>query len=374
MDLEIREMRSKKELKQFIDFQFQLYRGNTFWCPPLRRDEMKTLDPESNPAFEYCGARYWMAYKNNHPVGRIAGILNHKANERWNEKLVRFGWIDFIDDPEVSAALINTVESWGREKGMTGIHGPLGFTDMDNEGMLIRGFEELSILSALYNFDYYPAHMEQLGFRKAADWVQYELPIPYDIPEKVLKAAEIVKKRYGLHTLKVRKTKELLPYARKMFLMMNTAYEDLYGFVPLSEKLMNMYTEQYFGFIRPEFVSFVIDQHDDVVGFGISLPNLTRALQKCNGYLFPFGFLHLLRAIRKNDIIDMYLLGVHPEYQGKGVAALFFNEMHQAYIRYGIRKAISSPQLMDNTKALTIWKNFEYRQHIRRRCWIRHFS
>jgi GNAT superfamily N-acetyltransferase len=335
-------------------------------------DELKTLRKDKNPAFEFCEAEYWMAWRGKTPVGRIAGILSHKANERWNERLVRFGWIDFIDDPEVSGLLIQTVSDWGKSKGMTGIHGPLGFSDMDNEGMLIDGFDQLAIMTSIYNHPYYRAHMEQMGFVKAADWVQYEFDIP-PIPEKFEKTKELVEQRYNVKVVRAKKSRELLPYARKMFRMLNDAYRDLYGFVALTEKQMDAYTKQYFGFIRPEFVSFIVDRNDDIVGFGISLPNLTYALQKSNGRLFPLGWWHLMKAIRKNEIIDMYLLGVHPDYHGKGVAALFFYEMHKAYLDFGIRKAISSPQLDDNIKALSIWKNFPGRKNVLRRVWIRHF-
>jgi len=372
MGVELKKVRTKREIDAFIDFQFRLYKGNPYWCPPLRMDERKTFRRDKNPAFAHCEAEYWIAYRNGKPVGRIAGLINHKANERWNEKLVRFGWIDFIDDPEVSNALINIVSEWGRSKGMTGIHGPLGFSDMDNEGMLIEGFDQLAIMTSIYNYPYYRTHIEQMGFIKAADWVQYEFDI-IPIPEKFEKARALVEKRYNVRVVRVKKTKELLPYARKMFRMLNHAFRDLYGFVALTEEQMDAYTKQYFGFIRPEFVSFVVDKEDDVVGFGISLPNLTYALQKSSGKLFPLGWYRLLKAIRRNKIIDMYLLGVHPDYQGKGIAALFFYDLNQAYIKNGIQKAISSPQLEDNTTALSIWKSFPGRKNVRRRVWIRQF-
>lgn len=372
MTLEIKQVKTIRELKRFIEVQFQFYRGNPYWCPPMRMDELRTLRRDKNPAFVHCEADYWIAYFGDLPVGRIAGFINHKANKRWNERMVRFGWIDFIDDPCVADALIETVVRWGKERGMTGIHGPLGFSDMDNEGMLIEGFDQLAIMTSIYNHHYYPVHMQRMGFIKAADWVQYEFDIP-GIPEKFEKTRRLVEERYGVRAVKAKKTGELLPYARKMFRMLNIAYDDLYGFAALTEEQMDAYTKQYFGFIRPEFISFVVDRNDDIVGFGISLPNLTYALQKADGRLFPFGWYHLLRAIKKNQIIDMYLLGVHPGYHGKGIAALFFHELHKAYIDFGIRKAISSPQLEDNSKALSIWKNFPGRMNVRRRVWVKHF-
>jgi hypothetical protein len=371
--LEITKVVTKKDLKRFIAFQNDLYKGNKFWCPPLRMDEMNTLSRDKNPAFDFCEAEYWIAFRNKKPVGRIAGIINHKSNERWNEQLVRFGWIDFIDDPVVSEALISTVIAWGRSKGMNGIHGPLGFSDMDNEGMLIKGFEETATLASIYNYSYYVDHMERMGFEKAVDWVQYEFDIPPAIPEKVDRLSQLVQEKYKLRLIGAKNAKELLPYAPKMFKTLNEAFGDLYGYTPLTQKQVDMYIKAYFGFIRPEFVSFVLDEHDDVVGFGISMPSLTRALQKCDGKLFPFGFLYLLRAMKKSDTIDMYLNGVRPDYHSKGVNALYYNEMHRAYIRFGIKKAVTNPQLEENAKALTIWKNFNGRQHLTRRCWVKHF-
>ena len=371
--IELKKVTTKKDLKRFIDFHYQLYKGNKFWCPQIRTDEMNTLSRDKNPAFDFCEAEYWVACRGKEIVGRIAGIINHKANERWNEKHVRFGWIDFIDDYEVSRMLVEAVVEWGRSKGMNGIHGPLGFSDMDNEGMLIKGFDELATLASIYNYPYYVEHMEKLGFGKAADWVQYEFEIPPSIPEKVERLSLLVQEKYKLRLIKAKKAKELLPYAPKMFQTLNAAFKDLYGYTELSRKQVDMYVKAYFGFVRPEFVSFVVDEHDDVVGFGISLPSLTKALQKCEGKLFPFGFLYLLRAMKKNDTIDMYLNGVRPDYHAKGVNALYYNELQRAYIKYGIKKAITNPQLEDNAKALTIWKNFNGRQHLTRRCWIKHF-
>lgn len=373
MEIALKRVQTSRDLKRFIDFQYSLYKGNQFWCPPMYMDERKTLSRQKNPAFDFCEAEYWIAYRDGKPVGRIAGIINHKANERWNEKLVRFGWIDFIDDLEVSRVLIEAVVKWGESKGMVGIHGPLGFSDMDNEGMLIKGFDEMATLASIYNYPYYVDHMEKLGFAKAADWVQYEFDIPPSIPDKVERLSLLVQEKYKLSIIKAKSSKDLLPYAPKMFITLNQAFRNLYGYTELNQRQMDMYVKAYFGFIRPEYVSFVVDEHDDVVGFGISMPSLTKVLQKCNGKLFPFGFLYILRAIKKNTVIDMYLNGVRPDYHGKGVNALYYNEMHRAYIKGGITKAVTNPQLEDNAKALTIWKNFNGRQHLTRRCWIRHF-
>jgi len=374
MDIEIKKVVTRADLNRFIKFQYRLYKGNAYWCPQVWTDERRTLDRKRNLAFEYCEAEYWLAYRNGEIVGRVAGIINHRANKRWEEDLVRFGWIDFIDDIDVSRKLIETVEEWGRSKGMTGIHGPLGFTDFDLEGMLIEGFEETAILTSIYNFPYYPVHMEKLGFSKAVDWVQHEFPVPDKVPENIERLADLTAQRYHIRPLVVKKSGDFMPYTRKLFTMLNDAFDVLYGFAPLTEPQMDAYTKQYFGFIRPEFVSILLDEKDDVVGFGISLPNITHALQKCNGKLFPFGFIRVLNAIRNNDTVDMYLVGIRPDYHGKGIAAIIFRDLQKAYIQYGIKKTVSSNQLENNLKALNIWKSFESREHIRRRCWIRHFT
>ena len=368
-NLEVRQVKTRKDLKKFVCFPFKLYKGNAFWVPPLKFDEINTLRKDKNPAFEYCEAEYWIAYRDGVAVGRIAGIINPVEVKRWNTLLVRFGWIDFIDDPEVSRALIETVMEWGKSKGMTGIHGPLGFNDMDAEGMLIEGYDEISSLSAIYNYPYYRDHMEKLGFSKATDFVQFEVRVPENIPEKIERLSRIVLAKYNLRLLKPQKAKDIRPYAGKMFTMYNDAFRDLYGFAALSQQQMDYYTKMYFSFIRPEFISLVLDEKDDIVGFGITMPSLALALQKARGSLLPFGFIHLLKAIRKNDIIHMYLIGVRPDYQGKGVLALVFHELTRAYIDNGIKLTRTHPQLEENFRAVSIWKNYESRMHIRRRIW-----
>lgn len=370
MSIIIKELKTKKDLKKFIRFQYTLYKGNPYWCPPIRMGEMNTLKWGS-PSFDYCDAKYFLAYKENKIVGRVAAIVNKKSNEIWNEKRIRFGWIDFIDDIEVSSALIKAVENWGKELGLNEIHGPLGFTDMDNEGMLIKGFEELSNVFSIYNYPYYIKHMEKLGFKKDVDWVQNEFIVPKEIPEKMEKMAKMVEERYGFKLLYAKTKKDLLKYAYKMFHTLNDAFRNLYGFVPLTDRQIKSYVDMYFGFIDKRFVKMVIDNQDNVVGFGVSAPSLTRALQKCNGRLFPLGWWYLLRAFKQRHTIDMYINGVLPEYQGKGVVALYYYYMTKAYIDAGFKYAVSGPQLEENAKALTIWKNFEHRQHMTRRCWIK---
>jgi len=366
---EIRSVATSREMKRFINFQFHLYRGNRNWCPPLKQDELRTLSKEKNPAFEFCEARYWMAYQDGKPVGRIAGIINHREAEIWQAKLVRFGWFDFIDDRAISQALIAAVAEWGKSKGMNGIHGPLGFNDMDPEGMLIEGFEEPSGMAAIYNYPYYVTHMEAMGFRKAADWVQLEIQVPGKVPEKIERMSRIVLNKYRLRMLRAGSSKALHPYAAKLFRMYNEAFRHLYGFIPLSERQITFYTDQYFSFIHPDFVSLVLDEKDEVVGFGVTMPSLGKALQKANGSLLPFGFIHLLKALKVNEAVHMYLVGVRPDYQEKGVLALVYHELTKTYIAKGIRVARTHALLETNARVLSIWKNYDGRVNIRRRCW-----
>ena len=369
--IEIRLVRNRSDLKKFVDFPFQLYKGNPNWCPPLKFDEIGTLRKDKNPAFEFCEAEYWMAYRDGKPVGRIAGIINRREEEIWNVRKVRFGWIDFIDDLDVSRALIDEVARWGRSKGMTGIHGPLGFCDMDAEGMLVEGFDQLSSMAAIYNEPYYADHMVELGFKKSAEWVQFELQVPEKVPEKVARMQQIVLTKYNLHMLNVKKRAELFPYASKMFAMYNEAFRDLYGFTPLSQRQMDFYTKQYFGFLDPRYISMVLDERDDIIAFGVTMPSLSIALVKANGSLFPLGFFHLLKALKKNDRVHMYLVGVRPDFQEKGVLALVYHELTSHYIEMGIKVAQTHMLLEDNYRVVSIWKNYDGRIISRRRCWTR---
>jgi len=370
----IKEVQSPKDLNRFIAFPNILYKGNEFRVPQLYAFERATLMPEKNPAFEFCTAKYWLAYHDNKIVGRIAGIISTRSNKIWKEKMVRFGWIDFIDDITVSAALIKTVENWGKSQGMTSAHGPLGFSDMDLEGMLVEGFDELGTQAVIYNYPYYPEHLEKLGYDKGVDWIQKEIIVPNEVPEKLKRLADLIAEKYQLRILKVKKAKDLIPYAKSMFHTLNEAFKDLYGFVPLTDKQIGYYIKQYFSIVKPELICFVLNKESEVVGFGISMPSLSKALIKAKGKLFPTGFIPVLKAIYgKNDILDMYLNGVRPDYQNKGIHAIYYAEMMQAAIDKGIKLAVSNPQMEENTKALALWKHYEHRNHIKRRCYTRHF-
>ncbi len=374
MSIVVHEVKNRNELKKFILFPFSLYRNNRFWVPPLIFDELKTLRKDKNPAFEFCKAKYWLAYKDGKIAGRIAGIINNRYIENWGNKFARFGWLDFIDDEEVSRSLINAAEEWAKENGMTAVHGPLGFTDFDAEGLLIEGFEELSTFGAIYNYPYYADHIEKCGYKKDTDWIEFQIQPPAELPDRVKRISEIVLKKYNLKILKAKKAKELLPYGRDLFHIINDTYKNLYGFVQLSEKQIDLYIKQYFGFIRAEYVPVILDSDGKVAAFGITMPSLSKALQKANGRLFPFGFIHILKAMKNNAYVDLYLTGVRPDLQDKGINAILISEMQKAYAKNKIIFAETNRELETNYKVHGQWKDMNGRQHKRRRCYIKYLS
>lgn len=372
VEVEIEPVTGIRDLKQFVSFPYGLYAGNPFWVPPFRFAELQTFRWDKNPAFEFCEAKYWLAFKNGKVVGRIAGILNNSYIETWGKKTLRFGYIEFIDDDQVSEALLRTVEIWAKEKGMESVHGPLGFTDLDPEGMLVEGFEEVGTMETIYNFPYYPVHLEKNGYQKDVDWVEFEVKVPVDIHEKLKRLADVVTQKNNLKVLQVKRSKELLPYAKEIFHVLNESYRGLYGVVPLTEKQIDMYVHQYFRLIRPEYISVILDREDRVAAFGITIPSLAKALRKSWGRLFPFGFIHVLRALRKNDTVEMLLIAVRPDLQGKGVNALLMHEFNKIYLRHNILKAETGAELETNSRVQAQWKFFDARQHKRRRCYIKY--
>ncbi|RPI02831.1 MAG: hypothetical protein EHM72_03180 [Calditrichaeota bacterium] len=367
MSLEIRQIKSHRDLHQFVKFHYHLYKGNSFWVPPLFKDEMNTLSSRKNPAFEFCQAAYWVALKQNQVVGRIAAFINHRYIQVWNSKDARFGWFDFIDDEEVSAALLTTAEEWARQQGMEHIHGPLGFTDFDAEGLLIEGFDQLSTFGAGYNYPYYARHLEQNGWAKDIDYVEFQVEMKAEIPDKVARLAAIAEKRNNLTMLRAKNAKELLPYAHQVFELINDAYRDLYGFVPLSEKQIDLYIKQYFGFIRPDYVPVVLDGDGRVAAFGITMPSLSRAMQRNNGHLFPFGFWHVLKAMKNNPYADLYLTAVRRDLQNKGVNAMLIYEINKVFLKNKIQWVETNRELENNTKVQAQWRYYNARQHKRRR-------
>jgi len=370
----IKEVVNKKQFRAFIDFPYRLYQGNKYYVPQLRKDIEDTFSKSKNPAFEFCEVKYWLAYKGDKVVGRIAGIINYAFIEKWKNKYMRFGWIDFEEDEEIAKALLDQVEIWAKGKGMTAVHGPLGFSNFDYAGLLIEGFNQLGTFATIYNYPYYPLFIERAGYSKDVDWVEYKIKVPEVMSEKLVKIASIVEKRYNLSVVKARTTKDILPYAKDIFRLINSAYADLYGMVALNEKQIEYNTRKYLSFIRADFVSLVLDKNAELAAFGITMPSLSVALQKAKGNLYPFGFVHLLKAFRRNTLVDLYLVAVRKDLQGKGVNALLMNEMARSYIKNGIEFAESNPELELNTKVQSIWEYYDAVQHKRRRCYIKYLQ
>lgn len=369
----VKKVETKKELKQFIRFNYELYKNNPYSVPDLMEDMLKTFS-DKNAAMEFCEAAYFLAYKDGKIAGRVAAIINNKANKTWNLKNVRFGWIDFIDDLEVSKALLDAVEAWGKERGMSGVQGPLGFTDMDAEGMLIEGFEELSTMATIYNYPYYQKHIEALGFEKDADWIELLMTVPKEtgMPERLSRIAEIVMKKYDLQIKKYTSTKAIAKdYGQEIFQVLNEAFKPIFGYSELSQKQIDQYIDEYLGFIDPKLVSLITEANGKLVAVGISMPSLSRALQKAKGKLFPFGWYHMLKALKwkKPKVLDLMLVGVLPEYQSKGVNAILFYDLLPIYISEGYDYVETNPELETNSKVQSQWIYFERRQHKRRRCY-----
>ena len=374
MSVIIKEVKDKASLRRFIQFNIDLYKGDPYHVPTLISDEVMTLDRTKNPAFAFCEAIYFLAYKNDKIVGRIAGIINHRANETWEQQYARFGFLDFIDDEEVSKTLFDAVEKWAIEKGMNGIQGPLGFTDLDHEGLLVWGFDQIATMVAAYTYPYYPEHLAKLGYEKEQDWQEYHIQIPPEIPENYRRIAELTMKRYGLKIKKFKRTKEIWPYAYRIFELVNTAYKPLYCYSELSPEQIDYYVKMYIPLLRLDFVTLIIREEDDaIIGVGITLPNLSKALQKAKGRLLPTGWFHLLKTLYgKTEVVDLYTMGVIPEYQNKGVNAILFYDLIPVFNKAGIKYAETNPELEINRKMQSQWEDFDA-THVRtRRAFIKH--
>ena len=372
MDIEIRRVTTSRDLRIFIRVPFSIFKDCPYWVPPLFFDEMNTLRKDKNPAFDFCEAEYWLAYKDGRPVGRIAGIINPHAMSKWGDKKARFGWIDFIEDFEVAKALITTVENWARSKGMEALVGPLGFADVDREGMLLEGFQELSTYAMIYNHPYYPEYLERLGYGKEVDWLEYEVRPPASMPEKAKRVQELIQKRTGIHLYTWKSKKDLVDnYAKDIFYLINEAYSKLYGTYVLTDRQIDGYIAQYLGFVDQRFTKIVVDKDDKLVAFGISMPSLSKALQKAGGRLFPFGWIYLLKALKHPKTIDMYLVAVKSEYKARGVVAFLMTSLAQSCIEAGVETAETNAELETNHEVQSIWKDFERRQHKRRRAFIK---
>lgn len=375
--IEIKKVESKKDLKTFIDFHYDLYEGNEYDVPNLFSDEMNTLSKDKNAAFEFCEAEYYLAYKDGKLAGRVAAIINHKANNKWGKKSVRFGWIDFIDDREVSKALLDAVEKYGREKGMEDVVGPLGFTDMDPEGMLVWGFDQLGTMPTIYNYAYYPEHIEALeGFEVDNKYVEFKIMVPDEVPEKYAKIAMMIEKRYNLHVRKLTK-KDIFQggMGQKIFDLINDTYKDLYGYSELSQKQIDQLIKSYLGFLDFNLITCIEDWTDGehkLIGVGITMPSLAHALRKCHrGRLLPFGWFHVLRVIKmhKTNIVDLLLIGILPEYRAKGANALLFADLIPWYQKYGIEWGETQVELETNAGVQGQWGALTPVMHKRRKCY-----
>jgi GNAT superfamily N-acetyltransferase len=369
----------KRGLDTFIQLHYDLYRGNQFDAPNLYRDEVNTLSRDKNSAFDFCEAEYFLAYRDGKVVGRVAAIINHRYNEQWQRPCVRFGWLDLIDDAEVMRALLNAVEEYGKQKGMKEIIGPLGFTDMDPEGMLTYGFDQLGTMATLYNYEYYPRLMEQMeGYEKDNDYVEYKVFVPESgMPEKMKRVAELTMERYNLHVRKLTKQDIFGPekYGHRVFEVINKTFGHLYGYSQMSEKQIDEYVDMYFKFIELDLICVIEDwntPNHDCIGVGITIPSLTKALQKCrNGRLWPFGWWHIIRALKfkKTDVVDCLLIGVLPEYRAKGANALLFYDLIPIYQKYGFKWGETHVEMETNGKVQSQWMYFDHEQHKRRRCY-----
>jgi hypothetical protein len=375
MSIEIRPVESDKDLKAFVRFPYSIYKGDPCWVPPLDIDDLTTLRKDKNPAFEYCEAAYWMAYKDGAAAGRIAGIVNNRVIEKWGKKYARFGWIDFIEDFEVASALLKAAEDWAKSKGLEGIQGPLGFTDLDKEGMLIEGFDQLGTYATGYNRPYYPQYLERLGYAKDIDWIEFRVKTPDAIPEKVQRVQELISKRTGVRLYEWKSKKDLVAkFGHQIFELIDEAYKDLYGTCPLTERQMQFYIKTYLGFVDPRFTKVIVDAEERLVGFGVAMPSLSVAAQKAGGRLLPFGALHFLLALRHPEVIDMYLVAISPEYQERGALAIIMNALNKSAIEAGVKYSETNVELETNYKVHSLWKGFEKTQHKRRRAFVKKFQ
>ena len=371
--VEIREISGRKALKKFVQFPNTLYKGCEAYVPGLCFDELDTLDPEKNPAYDYCEAKFFMAYIDGKPVGRICGLLNREYNRCWDRKCVRFTRFDYIDDINVSKALIKAVEEWALSIGMEEVQGPMGFCDLDREGMLVEGFDEPNMFFTIYNHEYYVRHMEELGYDKSVDWIEFKITAPESLDPRIARIAEHALEKNNLRAVKLKKAKDVLPYKDGIFDLLYEAYKPLYGVIPLNQAQVDMYISQFITMVRPDFLALVVDETNTPVAFGVVVPSMSEAAKKSGGNLFPFGFIHLLKALttKKCDTLEFLLVAVKPELQSRGVNAQLVTHMFEGAKKFGVKYCETGPMLETNSKIHLMWKRFEHRQHHRRRCYIK---
>lgn len=373
MSVTIKPCSSAADFKAFVQFPFDLYRGNAYWVPPMKKDELNALQASSNPAFRNCDAQFWLALKDNKVVGRVGAIINHLHNKATGELLCRLSRIEFVDDREVSAALLRTAEEWAKAQGMKGIHGPLGFTNLDHQAILIEGFDHLPSVASEYHLPYYKSHIESAGYDKEIDWLEFRLKQEKEIPEKALKLNEMIKKRYDLRVIHFSNSSEMKQYAPKIFELLNVAFGELFGFVPMDEALSQYYIKKYFQILNPKFVKVIEDKESNVIGFIVSLPSLSEAMQKANGGLFPFGWWHIMQALKKPKVVDLLLTAIHPNWQAQGVSALLITELTKVLLEHGVEFVETTGMLETNEKAINNWKIYDHIQHKRKRCFRKMF-
>ncbi len=368
MKVTIQEVKTKKDLKAFVHFPNELYKDNPYYVPQIESMDRDTLTPTKNHAFEVCEGRYWLAYDDaGKIVGRVAGIINHRYNEKVGEKICRFGWIDFIDDRDVSAALMHAVETYAHEKGMNVISGPTGFLEFDASGVLVEGFDEIPTPYGKYNASYYEPHLLALGYQKEVDFVEYRINVPEVIPERYARASKLVAAKFNLHQAPLQNRKDIAPYIDGIFRCLNSAYAKLHGFSELSPGQCGDLKKQFLGNVNVDYLSIILDEHEKVVAFGLALPSLAKAMQKAKGSMFPFGFIHLLKALKKNDTLDLLLIAIDQDYQNKGVNAMIFDKFAQGITKNGIKYIESTRELEDNTQVQNLWHYLEHRLHKRAR-------
>ncbi|HNS17165.1 MAG TPA: GNAT family N-acetyltransferase [Bacteroidales bacterium] len=368
--LTIRQVQSESDRRTFVKFPFQLYRNNPFWVPPLIADEIRTLQKEHNPAFEFCDAAFWLAMRDGQCVGRLGALIHHLHNEKTGEDAGRFTRAEFIDDREVTDLLFHTAEKWLKDKGMNKVYGPLGFTNLDMQGMLVEGFDHLPSVASVYHLPYYQEHLERLGYRKHIDWVEFRLRV-VETPEKARRLAEVIKTRQNLTVQSLRSKKDMLRAGLQIFDVLNVAFAELFSVVPLNDKMKRYYINKYLNVLNPRFIKIILDKDKNMLGFIISVPSLSEAMQKANGKLFPFGFLHLRKAFKNPEVADLFLTAIDPKYQKMGLSALLINELQAILLENGVKYAETTGILETNHDAIQHWKNYDHIQHKRKRCYIK---
>lgn len=366
-EVSILEVKTPNELKQFVKFPMDLYRNSPYYVPSFIKDELNVWNPQENPALQYSEAKQYLALKDQKVVGRIAVIINHKEEKELGIRKVRFGWIDFIDDREVSKALIDTVISYAKQHEIDKIEGPMGFTNLDKAGMLTFGFEKIATMIGIYNHEYYPQHIEDLGLTKEKEWVEFEMNFPKVLPPKVEKFSKLIAEKYNLRVLEFQNKEEILPYVKPMFKLLDETYKHLSTYTPISEEQIKTYKEKFFPMIAKNYVICVVDEHDELVSFAVTMPSYSKALQKAKGKLFPFGWWHFMQAQKKNDRANFYLIGIHPEYQRRGVTAIIFKEIFVRFNNMGIDFAETNPELEENKSVQVLWQDYNPVNHKRRR-------